>query len=137
MRGSILGVITLVAMLMGGCGAGNVVVVETSPISMQYTSQQIRSFLRKRGYERSYFKDLENEMVVKIKRSSHREEMRFHLKGYPDIRITTLFEKDRSRVRLYFTEKDHPVLSEFGRKEYDWLIGQLNAQLGKDRVSVR
>ncbi len=137
MRGSILGVITLVVMHMGGCGAGNVVVVETSPISMQYTTQQIRSFLRKRGYERAYFKDVENDMVVKIKRSSHAEEMRFRLRGYPDIRVRTLFDKDRSRIRLEFSEKDHPTLSEFGRKEYDWLIGQLNAQLGKDRVRVR
>jgi hypothetical protein len=48
-----------------------------------------------------------------------------------------VFEKKKSRVWLYFSEKDHPTLSEFGRKEYDWLIGQLNAQLGKDRVRVR
>lgn len=139
MRGLILGIITILVIHISGCGAGagNVVVVETSPISMQYTSQQIRDFLRGRGYERVYFKDIENDMVVKIKRSAYREEMRFRLKGYPDIRIKTLFEKTKFRIWLYFSEKDHPTLSEFGRKEYQWLIGQLNARLGEDRVKVR
>ncbi len=139
MRGLVLGIITLMVIHVSGCGigAGNVVIVETSPVSMQYTSQQIRSFLRKRGYERAYFKDVENEMVVKVKRSSHTEEMRFRLKGYPDIRIRTLFEKKKSRVWLYFSEKDHPTLSEFGREEYQWLINQLTEQLGEDRVRVR
>jgi hypothetical protein len=139
MRGLILGIITLVVIHIGGCGigAGNVVVVEASPISMQYTSQQIRDYLRRRGYERAYFKDYENDMVVKVKRSAYLEEMRFRLKAYPDIRIRTVFEKKKSRVWLYFSEKDHPTLSEFGRKEYDWLINQLTAQLGEDRVRAR
>lgn len=108
--------------------------VRASPISTQYTSEQIRTFLRERGYERVKFRDLDSGIVVLEKRTSEMEELHFRSVEQPRFYIRTRFDKREYVIRVRFEELGHRTFTDEARAEFDRLLAGVIERVGADDV---
>lgn len=143
--------ITLVIALaaVGACAtqASRGFTVQVDRHSIQYTPQQIRRFLRDRGYQRVRFRTHfgsgsgSSNNLVSEKRSAEVDEQRFRLSTAREIQVAVRLEKIRRtfgdsepRVVVRFSEDGRSSLSAQAQREYDELLAQVIERVGEQRV---
>jgi len=132
----VAGLALVLALQLAACTsvATKRVKVRASPISIHYTSHQIRTFLSDQGYERVKFRDLDSGIVVLEKRNSDFEELHFRSVEQPRFYIRTKLDKRENVIRVQFQELGQRAFSDEARAEFDRLLAGVIERVGEEDV---